>query len=356
LNPCTCKSIQKCRCRTEPHSRLNTSSAYIDVTPRDGLAALANAAALRRGGQQSLGYPSRDVTTSVTTLTPRNPSIPKSKRQSSCPSTPPNSVHKRHKHSPAIQQPKNFVFGPSLPPIHLSSPSSSASSHRVPDFSSIPPISIMTSLAGSGCTCGLYCACPGCVEHRGEEHASKIRVDCADGCGTCVDWQAGIGLPATAQLTGGSSKSIVNQFLERAAALPLPPRNRNRYTGLKIDPMNVQVYPANLFSPNLTGNSSPTAIQSAGTFDVEEREAAFGLVKVPKLECCGGRCACPEDGCGCGKSCDGRCQEHGLGNSNMQASLQAFAPSPSPTHEQSMSSSSTVPARSCCAKRYAKVS
>jgi hypothetical protein len=311
---------------------------------------------LRRGGQQSLGYPSRDVTTSVTTLTPRNPSIPKSKRQSSCPSTPPNSVHKRHKHSPAIQQPKNFVFGPSLPPIHLSSPSSSASSHRVPDFSSIPPISIMTSLAGSGCTCGLYCACPGCVEHRGEEHASKIRVDCADGCGTCVDWQAGIGLPATAQLTGGSSKSIVNQFLERAAALPLPPRNRNRYTGLKIDPMNVQVYPANLFSPNLTGNSSPTAIQSAGTFDVEEREAAFGLVKVPKLECCGGRCACPEDGCGCGKSCDGRCQEHGLGNSNMQASLQAFAPSPSPTHEQSMSSSSTVPARSCCAKRYAKVS
>lgn len=279
-----------------------------------------------------------------------------SKRQYSRSSTPPNSVHKRHKYSPANHQPETFVPGPSLPPIQLSSPSSSASSGQVPDFPTIPPISIMTSLAGSGCTCGLFCACPGCVEHRGEEHASKVRADCADGCGTCVDWPAGIGLPATTQLTCGSSKSIVNQFLERAAALPLPPPNRNRYTGGMIDPMNVQVYPANLFSPNPTGNSSPTAKQSAGTFDVEEREAAFGLVKVPKLECCGGRCACPEDGCGCGKSCDGRCQEHGLRNSNMQASPQAINPSPSPTHEQSISSSSTVPVRSCCAKRYAKVS
>jgi len=166
-----------------------------------------------------------------------------------------------------------------------------------------------------------------------------------------VDWQTGIELPATTQLTGGSSKSIVDQFLERAAALPLPPRNRNRYTGVKIDPVNVQVYPANLFSPN----SGPTAQQSAGIFDVEGREAAFGLVKVPKLECCGGRCACPEDGCGCGKSCDGLCQEHGLRNSNIRPSPQAITPSPSPTHKQSISSSS-VPAQSCCAKRYAMAS
>ena len=292
----------------------------------------------------------------MTTLTPTNLLTPKSKRQSSRPSTP-NSVNKRHKHSPVNYQPKDFISDLSLPPILQSSPSSSASSRQAPDFPTIPPISIMTSLAGSGCTCGLYCACPGCVEHRGEEHASKHRADCADGCGTCVDWQAGIGLPATTQLTGGQSKSIVNQFFERAATLPLPPRrHRHRHGGVKINPMNVQVYPVDLFSPNPTGNSNPTAKVS---FDIEEREAAFGLVKVPKLECCGGRCGCPDDGCGCGKSCDGQCEKHGLRNFNRRASIAGSIDSnirqASPHAIVPTSSSTTVP-RSCCAGRYAKAS
>jgi len=38
---------------------------------------------------------------------------------------------------------------------------------------------------------------------------------------------------------------------------------------------------------------------------------AFGLVNLPKLECCGGRCSCPAGGCSCGKGCDGDCAEHG---------------------------------------------
>ena len=39
--------------------------------------------------------------------------------------------------------------------------------------------------------------------------------------------------------------------------------------------------------------------------DRDERSRAFGLVNIPKLECCGGRCSCPENQCGCGENCGG---------------------------------------------------
>lgn len=146
---------------------------------------------------------------------------------------------------------------------------------------------------------------------------SENSADCASGCGTCVDWRGGIGLPATNQLSspGCQSSSIINQFLACAAALPLPPVNRNRYTGVDIDPVNVVVYPAHLFSNNnndvAEGSNDSTTKKRAGAFNIQGREAVFGLVKVPKLDCCGGRCGCPEDGCTCRRSCDGRCGERG---------------------------------------------
>jgi len=342
LNPCNCKSIWKCRCRAQPeHGRsnmlpFNTAS----MTPQNGLVTLARAAALRCGSPSS---PSN--TTSKSTLTGLTTNF---KRRPSRPSTP-NSFSKRRKYIPANHQRKQTVPGPSLPPIQLSSPSASTSSHQVPDFPTIPPISTIASIAGSGCTCGLHCACPGCTEHRGEENVSND-TDCASGCGTCVDWQDGIGLPMTAQLSATGdyrNTSIIYQFLARAAALPLPPQNRYQTNGIDIDPMNMVVYPANLFSNHdIGGTTSATAEQWRGAFNMKGREAAFGLVKIPKLECCGGHCGCPEDGCNCRKSCSGRCGDHedwrrsaavirSVGF-NEQASPQVIAP-PAP--------------RSCCAKR-----
>ena len=126
------------------------------------------------------------------------------------------------------------------------------------------------------------------MEHRGAEHASKDRRDCADGCGTCVDHGAEVTL--TTSLESGTN--FLDEFFARAAALPAPPTNRKMGVGMKLDPGNVMVY--------------PDAARDAG-----ERGVAFGLVSVPKLECCGGRCGCPSEACACGKSCSGRCAEHG---------------------------------------------
>lgn len=172
-----------------------------------------------------------------------------------------------------------------LPPI-LVEPTLSTS---VPDFPTIPPLSTIKSIAGSRCTCSFSCTCPGCVEHRTAHHAEKHHKDCSEGCGHCVDRTVGIELPD--QDTSSHGGNLVDVFFARAAALPNPPSNRRT----ELDPGDVTVYPCDLFS----GSTSPT--------ETDERGAAFGLVKIPKLECCRGQCACPADGCQCGQSCGGCC-------------------------------------------------
>jgi len=171
--------------------------------------------------------------------------------------------------------------GPQLPPIQ--DPASLHSS--VPKFPVIPPLQVIVSLAGSACTCGLRCACPGCAEHRGPEHVSPNRKNCADGCGTCVDER-------TVSLSGlnqtHDSMSIMDRFLAHAATLPAPPRRKA--TGTRLDPTNITVYPNSAWESN-------------------ESAVAFGLINLPKLECCGGTCGCPDGRCGCGKTCDGCCSD-----------------------------------------------
>ncbi|KAJ7107711.1 copper fist DNA binding domain-containing protein [Mycena epipterygia] len=159
--------------------------------------------------------------------------------------------------------------GPTLAPIlKFSSPTHSPSSTpSIPAFGTqLPPMRVMESLAGSGCTCGVECICPGCVEHRGPTHAAASgRRSCTDGCGMCIDVRSDIVLTQPP----GTSASSIDRFLARAAALPAPPSN--------------------------------------------PRE----VVNLPKL-CCGGRCGCPEGTCGCGKSCDGCGQDHGRDGARLQ--------------------------------------
>jgi hypothetical protein len=132
------------------------------------------------------------------------------------------------------------------------------------------------------------------VEHRGPEHAATDRKSCADGCGTCVDARAGVALPGHEppnMFVSSALTSIIDQFLARAAALPAPPNNRKMGFGVEIDPVNVMVYPT-------------AAMES------QQRGIPFGLVNLPRLECCGGQCACPDGTCNCRKSCNGCCAEH----------------------------------------------
>ncbi|KIJ68846.1 hypothetical protein HYDPIDRAFT_147486 [Hydnomerulius pinastri MD-312] len=257
LNPCHCKSVRQCNCRS---ANVAESSSCHERPPHLGLKTLADAAAMFRE------QPIRKAS---------NPCSSESFPSSCC------ADKRTPRHIPTL--PYNL----NLPPILNGS---NTSFRSVPDFSVMPPLSTIKSIAGSGCTCGLRCACPGCVEHRGPEHALKEHNACGEGCGHCVDHAAGIELPG--QDLSSSGGSLVDIFFARAASLPNPPTIRRS----GMDPGNVTVYPSELFS----GSSR----------DVEERGVAFGLVKIPKLECCGGQCGCPSDGCQCGQSCNGCCGNH----------------------------------------------
>ncbi|KAI0641180.1 hypothetical protein C8Q79DRAFT_326639 [Trametes meyenii] len=235
---------------------------------------------------------------------------------------PKRSKHGSHAHSASSTTPTIPPFFAN-PPIFAPEPQPHAgNSMGPPTFPSIPSISAITSYAAPECCCGTDCACPGCLKHRGEAHASKDFEDCAEGsCGICVDNEGGIELPEAAfaashggfastsrisgtstpilgpfaqgQSSSGSQKtstSFIDAFFARAAALPPPPPSRTRPGTL--DPTNVLVYPPDLFS----GDAEKR----------RERGAAFGLVEVPKLRCsCPGGCGCPEGQCGCGDSCTG---------------------------------------------------
>lgn len=262
LNPCHCKNVWQCpgRCRSMP---LRGSPAPAAESSSNGLAILAKAAALLH----------KDIL--------------------SCPSTQRSEKYSVSSKSCCTKNVQTAV-APSvhfdLPPVHIHTLMSTPpppSSIAVPEFPTIPPFSAFNSIAGSGCTCGLRCACPGCVKHRGPVHALKEHKDCAEGCTHCVDHSTGVELPTPGQSASGNS--MIDQFFARAASLPIPPVNRK--VGVEFDPTDITIYPVDLFTKSVK--------------EYEERGAAFGLVTVPKLECCGGRCGCPSDGCGCGQSCDG---------------------------------------------------
>lgn len=304
LNPCNCKSVWKCKCRARdgnPRAEFGSSG---------GLSTLAQAAAMCCSSETSSSSSSPQPYFSPAPMT----LIAHTKHPISRPNSP---NHKRSKPQP---RPAPSL---DLPPIR----DNFSYGVTVPNFPTMPPMSAMTSLAGSGCTCGLQCACPGCTEHRGPDHASKERKDCTEGCGHCIDNRNGIALPGHENTTN----SILDQFFARAAALPAPPPSRKMGVGVHIDPTNVMTYPS---------------ARGGGT---------VGLVELPKLECCGGACGCPNGKCGCGKSCDGCCAEHG-GESHHTHRV-GSSKSVSFVHAQSISSHHVIPpapapipvVRSCCA-------
>jgi len=308
LNPCHCRSLWRCKCRIS-----DSSSSLAQLGQGKGLDALACVAEM---------FEKEASTSTGNTCRPRKAM----KRISSRPSSPSNNTsQKRTKHV----KPSSSSPGPALAPIFLDALSSSATGlfPPIPMFETLPSMSVISSLACTGCTCGVQCACPGCIEHRGPEHASNERRDCADGCGTCVDHNT-VALPS---LTPSSSAppNILDRFFARAAALPAPPSNRRMGVGVELDPMNVMVY--------------PDAARSTS-----DRALAFGLVTLPKLECCGGRCGCPEGICGCGKACDGSCEDHSSAEEEKRSSAPVETRPP-----MAQESSPAAPVRSCCAGKVA---
>ncbi|KAG6334229.1 hypothetical protein ID866_4859 [Astraeus odoratus] len=114
-----------------------------------------------------------------------------------------------------------------LPPILYGAPS------RVPDIPIMPPLEAIKSIAGSGCTCGLRCACPGCAEHRVAPYATRTLRDCKDGCGDCVDYSAGIALPGMGPLQSGDG--LIDAFFGREAPLLRSPTSTSRSAVTPLD-------------------------------------------------------------------------------------------------------------------------
>ncbi|KAI1784712.1 hypothetical protein LXA43DRAFT_194499 [Ganoderma leucocontextum] len=242
----------------------------------------------------------RSCCSSAANSRPPSPKPKRTKQSTSAPSLP-------HSHDQHLPHAPNCCSA-STPPAYMTSfAHTHASSSAPPVFPPIGPHSASAPVTDSGCCCGIQCACPGCVQHRGTEHAAKDYGDCEDGeCRTCVDHEGGVALPeralafsqgryasgssstalAAPRARGGSvSTSYIDAFFATAASLPAPPPGR---TGL-LDPTNVLVYPRGIF-----GGGDP------------ERRSLFGLVEVPKLQCsCPGGCGCPDGQCACGEGCTG---------------------------------------------------
>ncbi|KAF9263110.1 hypothetical protein L218DRAFT_1077500 [Marasmius fiardii PR-910] len=278
LNPCSCKDPFRCKClkdqNHQSHSTSSPSSGNKDSEVSGSCCTGSNT-------ESSKGGPHTRSTSPLL----QTPSKRVKRQHHHQPHTHPHTHSHSHSPPPSIHLPP--LLFPDLP---LDSPPASG----IPDFGTIPSLSEISSFAGSGCTCGVECNCPGCAEHRGPEYAdTTICGSCSvsGSCGMCTDNTQGIALPGSGSHSSGTT-SIIDRFFARAASLPEPPTNRKMGPGLTLDPMNVMVYPK-------------TAIEM-----VTERGVPFGLITVPKLECCGGKCGCPEGQCGCGNGCDGCCVEH----------------------------------------------
>ncbi|KAF9478704.1 hypothetical protein BDN70DRAFT_879614 [Pholiota conissans] len=286
LNPCDCKSLWKCKCRdrttTGPHGSNHQTSEHMH-----DLDALASAAAVMSCCTPVL---STNTAESAQLLSPsQDASSPRRShpaRMRSRPGSPPTHIsHKRHKRNSLSV---NNVPGPDLAPLlYMSSEPSFAIPPPMPEFPLMPPMSEIRSLAGSGCTCGVKCACPGCVEHSNSTHDDHNRRECGEGCGVCVDPSLGMALPDLNGTSQGSEGSLnfLDRFFARAAALPPPPVHR-KMSSYHLDPMDTTIFP-----------SSGSQI------------FVFGAVQLPKLECCGGQCNCPSGQCTCRTSCAGCCTD-----------------------------------------------
>jgi len=268
LNPCRCEDVWSCQCRASTSASASTHSHDIMSESTTGLAALARAAALscgQDGNPESTSYP------------PFSKSLSANNENQQYRSVTPSHSHRVHLHTKWSNKSPTAALaastpGPALPPLLFPPASSPLPELQISPVlaNTMPPFSTFTLLAGSGCTCGLRCACPDCAEPRPETSAYRSRRECKDGCGDCVDEGVmGIELGAGAGCCGvriatpprvnTPGSQAMERFFAQAARLPLPPVH----------------------------GGVPVAL--------------------PKL-CCGGSCRCGRS-CGCSRTCGGCCDD-----------------------------------------------
>ncbi|KAH9964529.1 hypothetical protein BC827DRAFT_939382 [Russula dissimulans] len=253
LNPCQCNDVCNCGCRTssgaEPLDSNGEFASETGVLSSNGNN--SSSAPASSDGLETLARAAAAVLFS--SLTPRNPppiqpkqiasfqgqevDVHVSLRSSRRPSEGANPASPGPTPAPALALPPLlFPEVPSPTPV-------------------VPPFSTFTTLAGSGCTCGLTCQCPDCATHHPR---SDVEPSDAQDCSSCIDQTLHV-----IDRSGSGGFHIQSPVLERffADAKRVPP------------------------PPTLGGKP----------------------VELPKL-CCGGSCNCG-GACGCGSDCGGCCQD-----------------------------------------------
>lgn len=249
LNPCQCSDVWNCGCRTPasnasnaPHvhsefaaqtpalSPNGNNSASVQETS-DGLETLARAAAavlLSPLSPRSSFHP-KQITSSSGANDHASPSR-------SCCSSDTATSHTSTPTPILNLPPLLFPEVPGPTPV-------------------VPPFSTFTTLAGTGCTCGLTCQCPGCPTHHSRPVVDP-NVEAQD-CMTCVDPTLHV-IDRSGSRGSYIESPVLEKFFAIAQRVPPPP----------------------------TAGGKP--------------------VELPKL-CCGGSCACG-GACGCSEDCTGCCR------------------------------------------------
>ncbi|KAI0307510.1 hypothetical protein B0F90DRAFT_1674318 [Multifurca ochricompacta] len=252
LNPCKCDDVWTCGCRTSTiPEALHTNGEFASATqatPATGNNT-ASSISVSSDGLETLARAAALFSSSLTSSLTRRPSAIYFNNSSS-------GTDERPPLSPA------FPLSETATPLPTSTPTPLLDLPpllfpEVPGPTPVvPPFSTFSTLAGSGCTCGLTCQCPDCASHRPGVNSS----DTGD-CMNCVDQSLRV-IDQSSSSWGFYIKSpVLEKFLAYAERIPPPP--------------------------------------SVGGKPVE----------LPKL-CCGGSCGCA-GACGCGGDCNGCCQAIG---------------------------------------------
>lgn len=199
--------------------------------------------------------------------------------------------HHHHRHHNYINKEYNTGDWSNLrlPPLTYPSSIDIASSFTppMPNFGMMPPIEHITSLALSGCTCGVGCACPGCAEHMSSSSSSddcnSDSSTCGHGCGNCIDPTLAFSLPTSTGIIN-PKETLLDRFFACAASLPPPPSHRRSTSTIQLNPVDTTMYPNKV-----------------------------GVNLLPKLESSAGRCSCPDGQCSCDKLECGCGERHKVG-------------------------------------------
>lgn len=165
----------------------------------------------------------------------------------------------------------------------------------------------------STCTCGDDCACPSCVQH-GNPPAEGMEGVEHHGCGdSCNSFVPSLTLPLIQGFEGADRRSLpfsLRRCFACSSHVAMPANLSSRAAMQTVADLlaasSSKVPPPPLLSrPHELDPTNLSVLPPSAFLGGDESRAAFGLLEIPKLECCTGKCRCPPGECTCMSDCCG---------------------------------------------------